>query len=141
MKRKARKFPIDNFISSNQELLNSRIEIRIDEEYAEDIINFLTETKKNGKPIRKHKFGRILYVVLSGNYSKDLYAREEVSQKAKDVTAMKFKGKGNHRIVCKEIRCENKKVVMVVLFHKKSQKNTKKEIAIYEKVGAYDYEC
>ena len=144
MLRKSRVIPIiflDDFFQINPELAGSEIELRMDENNAEDIIKFLLETDKNGKLIHKKKFQRILYTVLSGHYNSELYDREEVSTKAKNVTAMKFKGKLNFRIGCKVITCTNKKVIMVSLFHKKTQKNSKKEIAIYEAIGGYDYEC
>ncbi len=141
MKRKSRKFPIESFLIENPELKASDIEIRIDEANAGDILGFLLEKDKSGKLIRRKKFSRILYEALKGRYNPDLYDKEEVSSKAKGVTAMKFKGKLNFRIACKEIQCRNKKIVMVIAFHKKNQKNSLQETTIYKTVGGYEYEC
>ena len=141
MKRKSKEFPVKKFIAENPELSESKVEIRIDDENEGDILNFLFEKNRDGKIIRKKKFTRILYEALKGRYNESLYDREEVSSKAKDVTAMKFIGKYNFRIVCKEINCGHKKIIMVVHFHKKNQKNSKRDTTIYETVGGYDYEC
>ncbi|MBU2492652.1 MAG: hypothetical protein KJ571_08520 [Bacteroidetes bacterium] len=121
----------------------ANVEIRIDEQNFDSIFNFLIESDKKGKLIRKKKFARILREILLGNYDDDLYGKEEVSSKAKNVTAMKFTGSNNYRIGCKEFFNGNKKVVMITAFHKKStngSKNSKKEIAIYEAIGSYEYE-
>ena len=129
-------------IAQSPEINVSNIELRIDEQNLDDIVDFLTETDKNGRMIRQKKFARILREVLLGNYDDDLYGKEEVSSKAKNVTAMKFTGSNNYRIGCKEFFKENKKVVMITCFHKKStkgSKNSKKEIAIYEAIGSYEY--
>jgi UDP-N-acetylglucosamine pyrophosphorylase len=123
------------------ELLRSNIELRVDEENAEEIISFILKRNKAGKYINIKKFSRILYEVLKGNYNDDLYGKEEVSKKAKNVTSMKFKGKQNYRIGCKEIFCDKKKVIMISLFHKKTTKNSRKEKTIYESIGGYEYEC
>lgn len=124
------------------EIKDSRIEIRIDENNAEDILSFLLKKNKNDKYLYLKKFARILREVICGNYNEDFYDNEP--PKGKHVTAMKFKGKENIRIVCKEIFCENKKVIMVTYFHKKSSKGSnisKKDLAIYEAVGGYEYDC
>lgn len=110
------------------------IEIRIDEKNSIEILEFI---KNNHK-----KFIRILREVLIGSYYEDLYGHEP--PKGKNITAMKFKGKQNIRIICKEIFCNNKKVIMVTYFHKKSSKGSnisKKDLALYEAIGEYDYEC
>ena len=125
------------------EINDANVELRIDKLKFDTIVDFLTETDKNGKLVRKKKFARILREVLLGNYNDDLYGKEEVSPIAKNVTAMKFTGSNNYRIGCKEFFEGNKKVVMITCFHKKStkgKKNSKKEIAIYEAIGSYEYE-
>lgn len=144
MVRKSRnlsKILLGDFFNLYPELKGSNIKIRIDERNANDIEDFLAEKDKTDKYLRKKKFNRILYTMLQGRYNSDLYDKEEVSEKAKNVTAMKFKGKQNYRIACKEIKCNHKTIIMVVNFHKKSQKNSKKEIELYETVGGYEYEC
>lgn len=132
---------MDDFFELHPELRESNIEFRIDEKNEKEIKDFLTETDKNDKYVRRKKFNRILYTMLQGRYDKELYDKEEVSEKAKNVTSMKFKGKQNFRIACKEIECKNKTIIMVVHFHKKTQKNSKKEVTLYETVGGYKYEC
>jgi len=137
VKRKSRNIPnaIINLAEAiYPEIINSIIELRVDEKNAEEILQFLINNHK--------KFARILREVVLGNYNYDLYDHEP--PKGKNVTAMKFKGRENIRIVCKEIFCENKKVVMVTLFHKKSTKGkniSKRDSAIYKSVGEYEYEC
>lgn len=129
-------------IAAYPEIKDSRIEIRVDENNAEEILSFIIEKDKYGKYLHIKKFARILREVALGNYNEALYEHEP--PKGKNVTAMKFKGMQNIRIVCKEIFCENKKVVMVTLFHKKSTKGkniSKRDLAIYKAVGGYEYDC
>jgi len=129
-------------ISSYPEIKDSKIELRVDEDNSNDILSFLLEKDKNNKYLNIKKFARILREVSLGNYDEDLYGQEP--PKGKNVTAMKFKGKQNYRIACKEIFCKNKKVIMVSLFHKKSTKGSnisKKDLALYESIGDYEYEC
>ena len=127
MKRKSKLFPIKTYLEEYPELNESKIEIRVDEENEKDILNFLVEKDKTGKIMRKKKFARILYEALKGRYNESLYDKEEVSPKAKNVTAMKFTGKSNFRIVCKKIQCKHKNIIMVVHFHKKTQRTAKKK--------------
>jgi len=107
-------------------------ELYVDQQNRREIEEVL---RKNGD-----KFRRIMYQVCSNRYGDDLYGKEAVSKKAKDVTAMKFKGKENIRIGCKEFFKDGKKIVMIVKIIKKSQKNTKKIKGIYESIGGYDYD-
>jgi len=129
-------------ISVYPEIKDSRVEIRIDENHSKEILIFLLARDRNNKYLNIKKFARILREVSLGKYEKELYDHEP--PKGENVTAMKFKGKQNYRIVCKEIFCEHKKVVMVTLFHKKSSKGkniSRKDLAIYKSVGEYEYEC
>jgi len=145
VQRKSRNIPeaITNLAAViYHEIKDSIIELRVDEKNAEEILSFLLQKDKNNKHIHIKKFARILREIALGNYDEDLYDREP--PKNQNVTAMKFKGKDNIRIVCKEIFCKNKKVVMVALFHKKSSRGkniSKKDLAIYETIGGYEYEC
>jgi hypothetical protein len=125
---------IENVKLSDPYINAENIEIRIDEKNALEILEFINKNRK--------KFARILREVLLGSYYDDLYSREP--PKGKNVTAMKFKGKQNIRIICKEMFCDSKKVVMVTLFHKKSSKGSnisKKDLALYTAIGEYEYEC
>lgn len=141
MKRNSITFPLKAFLDNRPDLMETDIEVRVDEQNAKEIISFLLQEDKKGKLKYKKKFQRILYTILKNRYDEDLYSKEEVTDKAKNVTAIKFKGKENFRIACKELKCKNKKIIMVTLFHKKTQGNSKKEITCYETVGGYEYDC
>ncbi len=133
MKRKAVKYYMQPVLEALR--INScNTEIWIDSENEAEIKEFL-EIKRN-----KKKFRRQIYEICKNRYSKDLYDKEEVSDKANHVTALKFKGKENVRIGCKEFFKNGKKIVMIVKFIKKSQKNTKKIKNIYETIGGYNYD-
>ena len=141
MKRKCIKFDVIPFIKDLPELRSSKIEIWLDEKNAFEILDFINKKKKNGNYINRDKFRLILNIALSGKYNFDFYDKEEVSAKAKYVTSMKFKrSKSNYRIGCKEYSLADKKIIMVCLFLKTSQKNDKKIKQIYETIGGYEYE-
>ena len=145
MIRKSRVIPnaiINLAASICPEIKDSKIELRVDEDNAEEILYFLLKQNRNKKYLHIKKFARILREVALGNYNDDLYGREP--PKGKNVTSMKFTGSDNYRIGCKEIFCKNKKVIMVILFHKKSTKGSnisKKDLSKYKAIGGYEYEC
>jgi hypothetical protein len=81
---------------------------------------------------------------MGGHINRQLYDKEEINEKCKGVTAMKFfKGQENDRLYCKE-QSTHEGVFIIVAVNiyekKKSQKLTKKEIPILEKIGQYEYE-
>lgn len=117
-----------------EELGGSSVQVVVDAGFSKELLEILSDAT-----IRK-KFRRILYVVLSNKYDEDLYGREEVSSRAKGVTAMKFKGKMNLRIYCKEIFKDGKKVVMVTACLKKTQKVNKSLKTLLESIGGYEYD-
>lgn len=130
------------FISEVPDLLESNIEIRIDEKNQDEILSFLFERDKKNKLKQSKKFKMILYYALKGLYNDKLYGKEPPD--GKNVTAMKFTSSENYRIVCKELFCEHKKIIMVTLFYKKSTKGkniSKRDLEIYNSVGDYDYDC
>lgn len=131
MNRKCRLFDLKTFF---EEIftLDGNIEIYVDESNYEDILSTLESNKK--------KFRRILAQIDSGMYNNDLYGKEDISNKAKNVTAIKFKGKNNERIYCKEFFLGNKKVVMIIAIKKKTQKVNKELKNLLETIGGYDYE-
>lgn len=92
----------------------------------------------------KKKFNYICGVLLDGHRNSDVYDKEDINDKCKDVTAMKFfKGNSNDRIYCKEVSLEDKTFVIIAceLFEKKkSQKNNKKNTPIIEQIGKTNYE-
>ncbi len=131
MKRKCRLFDLKSFFCELP-TLEGNIELYVDDLNGDDILSVLESNEK--------KFRRILVQINSGIYNNDIYGREEVSKKAKNVTAIKFKGKSNERIYCKEFFQENKKVVMIIAIKKKSQKVNKELKKLLETIGGYDYE-
>lgn len=116
------------------ELSHSGVRVVVDEAFVPELITLLAD------PVIRKKFRRILYVVLMGQYDEDLYGREEVSGKAKGVTAMKFKGKMNLRIYCKEVVQDGKKVVLVTALLKKTQKVNKSLKTLLETIGGYQFD-
>lgn len=142
MKRKARKFRFDVFYEEHLDLSDLNIEIWIDEKNAEDILKLLFEKDSNGKYLRQNRFKNALKVMHSFNYEKDLYDKEEISAKAKNVTAIKFKRHKGHnwRIYCKEFYKDGKKIVMISAVDKPSQKIDKKLSTKIETIGGYEYE-
>jgi hypothetical protein len=103
----------------------------------EEIIKEVFENERLKKRMRT-----VLSYVLNGICFEDFYSSEEVSKKAKGVTAMKLKCKGyaNIRIICKEFLSDGKKIVVVTVVDKKTQKVNKKLKELYERVGGYEYE-
>ena len=130
-KRVAEKYNLDPFFESLN-IKKSSTEIFVDAINKHEIEDAL---RKNLK-----KFRRVVYEICKNHYNSDLYGKEEVSAKARHVTAIKFKGKENVRIGCKEFFRNGKKVVMIVKIIKKSQKNDRKIKKIYETIGGYDYD-
>lgn len=111
--------------------------IAVDKENAGEILQFLRANNLN------KKFELICSTILSGLKNPELYDKEDVNSKCKNVTAMKFKGKQNPRIYCQEVKQKNKTLVVVtseLLPKKKNQKNKEKEINLIEKVAGYEYQ-
>ena len=111
--------------------------IAVDTINAKEIIQFLEERKL------KKKFALICQIILEGIKNTDLYDKENINGKCKQVTAIKFKGNQNARIYCKEQKQKDKTLVIItseLLKSKKNQKNQQKEISLIEKVANYDYE-
>lgn len=81
-------------------------------------------------------------VILANHNIPDLYDKEEINDKTKGVTAMKFFKRGtNDRIYCKEISFEGTLIVVASrLFpKKKTQKNDKRINGVLNQVGTYEY--
>lgn len=113
--------------------------IYIDSDNKTEILGYINRDKRHNK-----KFKYITEIILSGYKNADLYDKEDINEKCKDVTAMKFfKGQENDRIYCKEIHSHTgTHIVVTSILHerKKGTELSSKEIAIIEKVGGYDYE-
>jgi hypothetical protein len=112
--------------------------IFIDTENKEEILAYLSNSDKH-----KKKFAYISKHLLEGIRNTDIYDKENINDKCKDVTAMKFfKGGSNDRIYCKEVSSdEGVFVVITSILHKKkkSQKNSNREITKIETVASYEY--
>lgn len=137
--RKCLKIPIREFLRDferDYRAINvSRVNIYVDVKNWTEIYAFLKSNKR--------KLARILYVALQGKYDKDLYRKEEVSKKAKGVTAMKFSGKLNGRIYCKEFEEKGtKKIVLVEYLPNKDfqSANSHKLKPRLETIGELEYE-
>ena len=105
---------------------------------ADEIIKFLKQDQRH-----KKKFQYIERLIFGNFRMPDVYDKEEINDRCKGVTAMKFfKGQENARIYCKEVTGGDKIFVVIaaeLLERKKSKKLSKKEIQIIEKVASYEY--
>ena len=111
-------------------------QIAIDEKNASEIIDFIRQNNL-GK-----KFDLICGLILDGIRNTELYDKEDISTKCKNVTAIKFKGKLNARIYCQELKSKGKTLIVIaseLLESKKNQKNKSKEKNLINKVGSYEY--
>jgi len=113
--------------------------IYLDEENEEEILAYLRRDERHNK-----KFQFISEIILGGHRNTEVYDKEEINNKSKNVTAMKFfKGQDNDRIYCKEIHsAEGTFVVVAAILYekKKTTKLNQEQINIIEKVGGYNYE-
>lgn len=110
----------------------------IDLENKVAILDFVMQTDRY-----KKKWLHIVQLILEGHKNTELYDKEEVNHKCKDVTAMKFfKGQENDRIYCKEQKMPEGILIIVtaeIYPRKKSDKVSKREIPIIEKVASFKY--
>lgn len=113
--------------------------IYIDSINKDEILEYINQDKRH-----KKKFMYITDIILSGLKNSSLYDKEDINEKCKDVTAMKFfKGQENDRIYCKEINSASGTHIIVTSILHRRKKDTDlsaKEISLIEKVGGYDYE-
>lgn len=140
MKRKCKKYNLDEFISQNPQFQLSNISLYIDEVNYTEITEFLTKKTVFNKYLYKKRFYRILYQIFQNRYDEVLYGPEEMSEKSKDITAMKFKTTGNIRLYCKEFKQGGKKIVIICLHSKKVTKNDKRIKNLVESIAKYEYE-
>ncbi len=112
--------------------------IYVDAINADVILSFFQQD-----PRHKKKFKYIERIILENFRMPEVYDKEEINTRCKGVTAMKFfKGQENARIYCKEITTGDKVFVVIaaeLLERKKSQKVSKKDIQVIEKVASYEY--
>ncbi len=110
----------------------------IDKQNEKEILAYVNQSDRHRK-----KFRHILELILGGHRNSDLYDKEDIDDKCENVTAMKFfKGQENDRIYCVEQRTDGIFIIVAVELYekKKSQKLTKKEIPIIQKIANYEYE-
>ncbi len=84
-----------------------------------------------------------MQLLLEGHKNTELYDKEDINSKCKDVTAMKFfKGQENDRIYCKEQKKDGLFIIVAVEVYEKKKSNniSKKEIPIITKISNYEYE-
>jgi hypothetical protein len=125
-----------------REILQSKDGKRIlcvDVDNFDTIFNYINQDQKH-----KKKFMYITGIILDGHKNTDVYDKENINDKCKDVTAMKFfKGNSNDRIYCKEVSLEDKTYVIIAceLYEKKkTQKNNNITKGIINKIGNETYE-
>lgn len=110
----------------------------IDKENENAILEFVMQSPRYLK-----KWRHIVELIVEGHKNTELYDKEEINDKCKDVTAMKFfKGQENDRIYCKEQKTPEGVFIVVtaeIYPKKKSNKVSKKEIPIIKKVARYEY--
>jgi len=105
----------------------------VDTDYEEELFELLSNNSK----IRE-KFQRCLYLILTGQATMDVYRKEAVSSKAKDVWAIKV---SSYRLYCKEVQESDKKYVVIAKhITKNTQKLSKKMKKKIKIIGGYDYE-
>jgi len=113
--------------------------ICIDSKNAKSILAFINKDARHRK-----KFRYITELILKDIRNTDLYDKENINKRAKQVTAMKFfKGQENARIYCKEQRINNQLFIIVcceLLESKKSQSNNKSIRSLIDKISTYEYE-
>lgn len=113
--------------------------IYIDSINKDEIFEYINQDKRH-----KKKFMYIIDIILSGLKNSKLYDKEDINERCKDVTAMKFfKGQENDRIYCKEIHSATGTLIIVTSILHRRKKDTNlsaKEISLIEKVGGYEYE-
>ena len=118
---------------------DNRRAIYIDEQNAREIFNYINQDERH-----KKKFQFITDIILEGLKNTEVYDKEEIDEKSKGVTAMKFfKGQENDRIYCKEVAKEDKTFIVIAceLHQKKKSKGiSHKEKNLIKKVANYEYE-
>jgi hypothetical protein len=107
------------------------VEVYIDQKNKKDIEAIMA--------LDPRKTRRALGLAIQGIHNGDLYGREDVSGKASNMFAIKYKGKLNDRIYCKEIDDGGRKIILITAYRKKGGVNTKTK-TIIEAAGKYVYD-
>lgn len=118
---------------------DGRREIYIDSDNMSAILTYIKQDDTH-----KKKFLQIVDLILGGYRNTELYDKENINKKCKDVYAMKFfKGGSNDRIYCKEFSSDSgvRVVICVELFEKKKSQGVNKKLEpIIDKISTYEYE-
>ena len=112
--------------------------IYVDSQNKEEILAYIQQSERHRK-----KWMHIVQLLLEGHKNSELYDKEDINDKCKDVTAMKFfKGQENDRIYCKEISDQGIFIIVQVELYlkKKGNKVSKKETPIIKKIATYEFE-
>ena len=117
--------------------------VALDAGHAVELLAYITQDARHQK-----KFDAIVALLLNNLRNTDLYDKEAINDRCKDVTAMKlFKGQENDRIYCQQLSqsaTDGRRVFVVVAARlhpkKKNQRNKQPEINLIETVAAYQYD-
>jgi hypothetical protein len=119
--------------------LDGKRAIYVDSINSDEILSYIRSDDRH-----KKKFKFISDIILGGHKITELYDKEDINDKCKNVTVMKFfKGQENDRIYCKEIKTNSGvHIVVASILHlkKKSNSLSSKEKNIIEIVANYEYE-
>lgn len=117
---------------------DGRKAICIDKQNKASILAYVNQSPRHLK-----KWRHIVQLILEGHKNTDLYDKEDINEKCRGVTAMKFfKGQENDRLYCKEQINDGLFIIVTAELYpkKKTQSISKKEIPVIEKIAAYEYE-
>lgn len=112
--------------------------IYIDSQNKDEILEYIQRSDRHLK-----KWRHIVQLLLEGHKNTELYDKEDIDSRCKDVTAMKFfKGQENDRIYCKELNTPGLFIIVQVELYlrKKGNKVSKKEKPIIKNIATYEYE-
>jgi hypothetical protein len=117
---------------------DGRRAIYIDSQNKDEILEYIRQSDRDLK-----KWRHIIQLLLEGHKNTELYDKEDIDSRCKDVTAMKFfKGQENDRIYCKELNTPGLFIIVQVELYlrKKGNKVSKKEKPIIKNIATYEYE-
>ena len=113
----------------DEELAESSIEFFVDDDNFTEIIEFIKRKDKKTK--------RILYEIKQNRINENLY--EKIKGQL-DITAFRYGGSENFRIYCRDYTDGNRRIILMVLHHKKSYGFSKKETTLINTIKKYEYE-
>jgi hypothetical protein len=92
--------------------------VYVDSLNKEYILEYITRDDRH-----KRKFQYIIDIILGGHKNTEVYDKEEINSKCRNVTAMKFfKGQENDRIYCKEVHSSNGIFIVIAsVLHKQKK--------------------